>query len=303
MSNVQRQSPQPRVDWLALTRSLIAGQFPQWADLPLAEVSGGGTDNRIYRLGEDMVIRLPRSQREAEMIRTEQRWLPQIASALPLAIPVMLGAGTPDDAFPYPWSVCRWLEGDNLVDQPDVDLADAAIQLGRFVAALQQVDITGGQVSERARPVNPAHDSGVRDTIRRLGAQDSVDVSAAIAIWEAALDAPQWTEPPVWTHGDLYSGNLLAQHRRLSAVIDFGLLGLGDPACDMLPAWSLLTADTRDLFRTQVGVDEATWIRGRGWALWAGLGAVDVYRDTNPTIAVPGRHAVVEAIADYQGTA
>jgi aminoglycoside phosphotransferase (APT) family kinase protein len=302
VSKANRPSKQVQFDDQIVGR-LIAEQFPEWAALPLVEVTTDGTDNRLYRLGDDLVVRLPRLPSAAETVRNEQYWLPRIAPGLPLDIPVPLGAGVPDDTFPYPWSVYRWLHGANLVDQPASDLPDTAIRLGRFVAVLQRIDTTGGPVSARAAPVDPADDPEVRRRIRQLGAEGLLDAETATAIWETALAAPKWVDPPVWIHSDLYPGNLIAQHGHLSAVIDFGLLGLGDPACDLLPAWALLTTETRELFRSQTGVNEATWIRGRGWALSAGLGAVDVYRNTNPTLAIPGQHAITQATADYRRTA
>ena len=294
------RSTEMSIDDEVQVRRLIADQFPEWAALPVTEGPTHGTDNRMYRLGDDLVVRLPRLQSAAETVRKEQYWLPRLVPALSLDIPMPLGAGQPDDGFPYPWSVYRWLDGENLVDRPAADLKDTAVRLGRFVAELQRIGITGGPRSVRATPVAPAHDSDVRYRIRRLSEEGGLDESTATAIWEAALEAPEWTDLPVWIHGDLSPSNLLAKDGRLTAVIDFGLLGLGDPACDLLPAWTLLTAETRDLFRAEVGTDDATWIRGRGWALSAGLGAVDVYRHSNPTIAIPGQHAIAEALADYQ---
>jgi aminoglycoside phosphotransferase (APT) family kinase protein len=287
----------------ALVARLIATQFPRWAHLPIVAVRSAGTDNAIYRLGEDMAVRLPRLPRAAEMVDKEQQWLPRLAPLLPLAVPVPLGAGTPDDEFPYPWSVCRWLAGKDLADEPHVDLHDVAVGVGRFLAALRRIDTTGGPTSTRAEPVSSRDDDDVRSTIGRLAADGVIDSSLAITVWEAALAAPAWDGPPSWIHGDLFPANLLATRGRLSGVIDFGLLGLGDPACDMLVAWTLLTADTRDAFRAEARVDEATWVRGRGWALSAGLGAVRVYRVINPVLAAAGRHAITETLADYRHTA
>jgi aminoglycoside phosphotransferase (APT) family kinase protein len=194
--------------------------------------------------------------------------------------------------------VYRWLHGENLVDRPDVDLSDAARQLGRFIAALRRIDATGGPPSFRGGPVSTLDDR-VRAEIRDLGADAAVDADATTAAWETALGAPAWEAPPVWVHADLYPGNLLARRGRLAAVIDFGGLGVGDPACDMLPAWALLTAATRGLFRAEVDVDDATWVRGRGWGLALGLGAAHVYRVTNPVLAGIGRRCMAEVIADY----
>lgn len=286
----------------AVVGRLIARQFPEWANLPITEIQAGGTDNHIYRLGDDMVVRLPRLPRAAEMMSREQHWLPRLAPLLPLTVPVPLGRGTPDDEFPYPWSVYQWVDGENLVEA-EGDLTDAAVRLGGFIAALQQIDTTSGPTSSRATPVDPADDPEVRFRIQLLGAEGLLDAGLATAVWETALAAPLWPGPPVWIHGDLYPGNLLASRGRLVGVIDFGLLGLGDPACDLLPAWALLTARTRELFRAEVHVDDATWARGRGWSLSAGLGAVHVYRHSNQTLATPGRHAIAECIADYRRTA
>ena len=286
----------------SLVRRLIANQFPRWAKLPVARVRSAGTDNAIFRLGDDIAVRLPRLSRAADTVDTEQRWLPRLSRLLPLAVPVPLGKGAPDDGFPYPWSVYRWLDGDNLVDRPDVDLDDAARQLGRFVAALRRIDAAGGPRSFRGGPVRTLDDR-VRAEIRELGANGAVDADVTTAAWETALGAPTWQTAPVWVHGDLYPVNLLARQGRLAAVIDFGVLGVGDPACDLLPAWAILTASTRELFRAEAGVDDATWVRGRGWGLALGLGAAHVYRVTNPILAAIGRRSIAEAIADYQRAA
>jgi aminoglycoside phosphotransferase (APT) family kinase protein len=282
----------------SLVRALVTRQFPRWADLPLAEVPSAGTDNVLYRLGADLVVRLPRLAPAAEAVATEQRWLPRLAPLLPLAVPVPVGAGAPDGDFPYPWSVHPWLDGDDLAARPGVDLADAAVRLGRFVAALRSIDPTGAPRSFRGGHVGGL-DERVRREIRDLGADGTVDAGLATAAWEAALAAPAWDGPPVWVHADLYPVNLLSRDGRLSAVIDFGGLGVGDPAVDMLPAWALLTAETRELFRAEVGVDDATWLRGRGWGLGLGLGAIHYYRVTNPVLAAIGRYAVAQALADH----
>lgn len=285
-----------------LVSQLVAKQFPQWAGLPVREVPTAGTDNVIYRLGDELVVRLPALPRAAPTVGREREWLPRLAPRLPLDVPVPLGAGVPDGEFPYPWSVYRWLEGQTLATRPDLDMRDVAVRLGRFVAALQRIDTAGAPRSPRAVPVR-AGDAEVPESIERLAAVGLVDTDLATAVWEDALAAPPWEKPPVWLHGDLLPANLVARQGRLAAVIDFGLVGTGDPATDLLPAWALLTARTRDVFRAVVGVDDATWRRGRGWALRAGLGAVRVYRYTNPALAAAGRHALSEVLADFRITA
>ncbi|BCJ36482.1 hypothetical protein Athai_39850 [Actinocatenispora thailandica] len=296
--------PKTHPDEIDIDRALVAGliekQFPQWAHLPIVKVASDGTDNAMYRLGDDMAVRLPRLPRAAEMVIKEQRWLPELAPLLPLAIPVPLAAGMPDDEYPYPWSVYRWLAGMDLAHDSGSNLEEAAVGLGQFLTALQAIDTTGGPSSARATPVDPRDDGSVRSTIGYLAASGVIDAEPAIGVWKAALAAPAWRRSPLWIHGDLFPSNLLATNGLLTGVIDFGLLGLGDPACDMLPAWTLLTTGSRDLFRAESGADDATWVRGRGWALSAGLGAVRVYRVTNPVLAAAGHRAIAETIADYQ---
>ncbi|MEV5962745.1 aminoglycoside phosphotransferase family protein [Kribbella sp. NPDC051952] len=282
-----------------LVRGLIGSQFPEWAQLPLVEVRSAGTDNAMFRLGDAMAVRLPRLDRAAEMVARELRCLPLLAPQLPLAIPVPLAAGTPEGEFPYPWSVYRWLAGEDLATRTDLDLGDVGGRLGEFIAVLRRIETAGGLDSPRASPVDARDDDVVRATIRQLSEEGSLDGDAAIAVWESALAAPSWNRPPVWIHGDLFPSNLLAELGRLTAVIDFGLVGLGDPATDMLPAWTLLTARSRELFRAAADVDDATWTRGRGWALNAGLGAVRVYRKTNPVLAAAGQHALDQLVADH----
>ncbi|MFE2145894.1 aminoglycoside phosphotransferase family protein [Streptomyces sp. NPDC059456] len=286
----------------SLVERLVAAQFPQWAGLPVRKVRSAGTDHAMYRLGEDMSVRLPRMPGAADQVDLEQRWLPHLAPHLPLAVPVPLGRGVPGEGYPFAWSVYRWLDGANLFDEPVTALHDAAAGLGRFVAALRGIDAAGAPRSFRGGPVGTA-DAGVRAAIRDLGADGTHDAGAATAAWEAALGAPQWDGPPVWLHGDLLPGNLLARQGRLSAVIDFGGVGVGDPACDTMAAWTLLSAGTREVFREAAGVDDATWARGRGWALRFGLTAEHYYRGgRNPVLARVGHRAAAEAIADHHAS-
>ena len=281
----------------ALVCQLIAAQFPQWADLPVSKVRSAGTDNAMYRLGDDMAVRLPRIPGAARDVEKEQRWLPYLAPHLPLAVPEPLGRGVPAEGYELPWSVYRWLDGENLFDEPVAELRDTAVELGRFVAALRRIDATGGPRSFRGGPVR-TRDDDVRAAIRDLGAEGTLDADSATAAWEEVLALPQWQGAPVWTHSDLLPGNLLARQGRLSAVIDFGGLGVGDPACDLMAAWTLLSAGTRDLFRESAAADDATWARGRGWALCFGLTAEHYYHVTNPVLASVGRRAVFAVLAE-----
>ncbi|WSU69696.1 aminoglycoside phosphotransferase family protein [Streptomyces sp. NBC_01102] len=284
-----------------LVGRLIAAQFPQWAHLPVSKVASAGTDNAMYRLGDDMAVRLPRIPGAARQVDKEQRWLPHLGPHLPIAVPVPLGLGVPGEGFDLPWSVYGWLEGANLFDEPVTELADAAAELGRFVAALRKVDATGGPTSFRGGPV-ATRDTDVRAAIRDLGADGTVNADAATEAWESALRLPQWQGDPVWIHSDLLPGNMLASKGRLTAVIDFGGLGVGDPAVDVMVAWNLFTAETRGLFREAAEVDDDTWARGRGWALAFGLMAEHYYHVKNPVLASVGRRSMYEALADFHGT-
>jgi aminoglycoside phosphotransferase (APT) family kinase protein len=286
----------------SLVRRLIAAQFPGWAELPIRPVPSAGTDNALYRLGDEMVVRLPRIHWAVGQAEKEYQWLPRLAPRLPLAIPVPLALGEPGEGYPWRWSVHSWLPGENATPERLTDPDQAAIDLAQFVAALQRIDATGGPPpgpynSFRGVPLAARH-AETRSAIAEL--HGVLDTDAVTAAWEAALRAPVWHGPPVWLHGDLQSGNLLARNGRLSAVIDFGCLGVGDPACDVMAAWMFLSTETRDVFRAVLQVDEATWARGRGWALSFGLIALPYYQSTNPVLAGIARRAIDETLADYQ---
>jgi len=283
---------------VATVRELLGQQFPQWADRAITAAPFAGAGNALFRLGDDLVVRLPRHPGSAAAIEVELRWLPLMAAQLPLAIPAPVAAGVPADVFPHPWAVFRWLSGARLDIKTDVDPLDVAARLGQFVAALQGIEIATAPASLRPNPLD-GDGSEVRDDIRILGADRIVDVTLATAVWESAVVTPPCRRP-VWIHGDLFPMNLLVDRGRLSAVIDFDLMGAGDPAIDMLPAWAVLTAETRPLFRVASGVDDDTWIRGRGYALSAGLGAIRKYGTTGRPQAVAGRHALTQTVADYQ---
>lgn len=285
---------------LSLVRQLIDAQFPQWQGLAISPLSASGTDNAIFRLGEDMAVRLPRRPAAAEQIDKESRWLPLLAPHLPLGVPLPLALGVPASAYPYNWAVCRWLEGHNAIDEPVADLNDAASTLAHFITALQAIDATNGPVPGthnfyRGVPLQ-GRDRQCRDAIARLGG--IIDTGAASKAWQAALDASVWSGQSVWIHGDIHAGNLLVEQGRINGVIDFGGLGVGDPACDLMVAWNLLTAEARVVFRSALSTDDATWARGRGWALSMALIALPYYLDTNPVIVRASRHAIEQVLSD-----
>ena len=286
----------------ALVRRLLKEQFPKLEGLPLARVPSDGTDNAIYRLGDDMALRLPRYPAAAGQAEKESEWLPQLAPHLPLDVPVPLAVGEPSETYPWRWAVVRWIRGDAAFPDRIDDPAQAAADIAGFVAALQAIDASKGPPPGdhnfgRGEPLEN-RDAEVRDALGRVG--DDVDVAAATAAWEAALAAPVWEGPPVWIHGDLQSANVVARGGRPVAVIDFGALGVGDPACDVMAAWTFLPRGGRAVFRSELAVDDATWERARGWALSMGLIALPYYRDSNPSFAQRAIGWIGETIDDLR---
>lgn len=279
----------------SLVRRLLASQFPQWAKLPIMPVRSAGTDNALYRLGKELAVRLPRIGWAAGQMEKEHDWLPKLAPHLPLAIPAPLAQGVPGEGYPWRWSIYRWLAGVDLFARPLSDQRQLARDLARFIAALRRIDTTGAPPADRGVPL-AQRDADTRAAIAAL--RGMLDTEAATAAWEAALRAPEWDGPPTWLHGDLLPTNLLVRGRRLSAVIDFGGLGVGDPACDLMPAWSILAGESRQIFRAALAVDNAMWARGRGWALSVALIALPYYRTTNPILASISRRSIDAVLAE-----
>ncbi|MFC4468640.1 aminoglycoside phosphotransferase family protein [Streptomyces xiangluensis] len=297
MATGRTADSRPAID-AALARRLVDTQFPQWAELPLKLLDPAGSDHVIYRLGEDLSVRLPRHAGASRQAVKESEWLPRLAPHLPLAIPVPAGVGEPDFDYPWPWAVSRWLDGDVATAEMLADSSRTAVQLAEFLTALQafvpedfpvedaREDLTGRPLADR--------DRATRAAIAEVdGAFDAV---AMTELWDAALSAPGWDRPPVWFHGDFHTGNLLTVAGRLSAVIDFGELGIGDPACDLTIAFTLMSARSRAAFRATLGVDDATWTRGRGWALATGLNAYISYAAVNPRVAAQTTRQITEAL-------
>ncbi|MFB9345867.1 aminoglycoside phosphotransferase family protein [Streptomyces heliomycini] len=278
---------------VGLVRRLVAGQFPQWEGLAVARFPSGGTVNAMYRLGEGMVVRLPLVPGGADDVLVERTWLPRLAPHLPTAVPEVLGEGEPTEGYPWPWSVYRWLAGENPEAGALSEPVPLAEDLAGFVAAMRSITLPGAPRAHRGGPV-ASLDAETRAAIEELRGipQEGVDCEAATAVWEEALRAPGWDGPPVWLHADLMPGNLLVDGGRLTSVIDFGCLGTGDPACDLFPAWNLLPAGARDVFREALDVDDATWVRGRGRTLSQALIALPYYRETNPAMAQNARHVI-----------
>ncbi|MEU4253188.1 aminoglycoside phosphotransferase family protein [Amycolatopsis sp. NPDC026612] len=272
----------------ALVRRLVRGQFPRWADRPVTPLASGGTVNAVYRLGDDLTVRLPLTAGGAGDVAEEARVLTAL-EGLPVAVPVVAALGQPAEGYPWPWAVHHWLGGEPAVEGDPAPARD----LAEFVTALR-ANPADGPAASRGRPLDVLDDA-TRHAVEELRATDEpFDAETALAIWAEALDAPPWTGPPTWLHGDLMPSNLLLRDGRLAGVLDWATAGLGDPAADLVPAWNLLPAPARQVFRDAVGADDATWARGRGRALAMAVIQLPYYRYTNPVISANARHVLTE---------
>lgn len=265
---------------VSLARRLVEQQFPQWAHLPLEPVANQGWDNRTFRLGKAMSVRMASAQYYAEQVEKEQLWLPKLAAHVPLAIPEPLAMGKPGLGYPWYWSIYRWIEGDSATAEDVPELSPLAHDLATFLVALQQVNTateTAGGLLEgpapgahnfyRGGPLD-IYNAEIEQVVKSL--RDIMDVTAVVAVWEEALSTV-WHKTPVWIHGDVTLKNMLFHRGKLCAVIDFGCCAVGDPAWDLAIGWTLFHGESRQLFRSTLSCDAATWARARGWALWKTL--------------------------------
>jgi aminoglycoside phosphotransferase (APT) family kinase protein len=284
-----------------LVRRLVAVQFPRWADLPVRPVARQGWDNRTFRLGEALSVRLPSARHYEAAIEKEQRWLPRLASHLPLPIPAPVEVGAPGEEYPWRWSVGSWLAGETADVATIADRTRFAADLAAFLAALHRIDASTGPPAGRhsfwrGGPL-ATYDAETRAALTKVG--DRID-NAAADVWDAAL-AAACDGPPVWVHGDLAPGNLLVWDRRLGGVIDFGQTCVGDPACDLTIAWTFFDGESRATFRAGLTLDAGTWARGRGWALWKALIVFAGLSGANPAGAHACQRIIGDVIADHHG--
>jgi len=283
-----------------VVRRLVATQFPQWAHLPVRPVATDGWDNQTFHLGNRRSVRLPTAREYARAVDKEHRWLPVLAPRLPLPIPVPLAKGEPDEGYALQWSVYEWIDGEPADTGTIADRTGFADSLAGFLVALRHVDPTGGPEPGlhnwfRGGPLQ-VYDSQTRQAVDVL--EDRVPRDLVTAVWQSALRAP-WDGRPVWFHGDVAPGNLLVRDGALAAVLDFGTCGVGDPACDLVIAWTLLSGASREAFRARVDVDPATWARGRGWALWKALIAYAGALSSDHAAAAEAERVIGEVLTEY----
>lgn len=285
-----------------LVRRLINTQCPQWSSLDIRRVRTTGTDNVIYRLGDQLLVRLPRTPESAQRTRKEHRWLPELGAKLPISIPVPIAMGAPSEDYPSAWSVLPWLPGQTADHQGSaLDESSVAVRLAEFVVAMRDVNASdellpgthnffrGVALAER--------DGEVRAAIAQMA--NIMDTRYAARAWDKLREVSPWPHRPALIHGDLLPANILVEQGRIAAIIDFGGMGAGDPACDLIPAWTLFSRYGREIFRRRAGLDNDTWLRGQGWALSIGLVALPYYRSTNPRFADLAERIIREVLSDY----
>lgn len=282
-----------------LLRRLLEEQFPSIAKLDLSAVQSDGADNWLFRLGDELVVRLPRRPDAALQFTKAHEWLPRLAPALPLQVPVPVAAGIECEAFTWPWSVYSWIEG--LPAEPTSLLGshETAGLLGEFIRSLQDQDAESGPPPGEHNSFRgaalAARDVSVRRNLESIADPGVRDL--AHSVWRAALDAEPHVQAPKWLHGDLLPSNLLVAREELVAVIDFGLLAVGDPACDLMAGWTLFNSDARETFRAAVGADDAAWSRGRGWAPAFAAVAYPYYKPLGHPLAAVAERTMREALA------
>lgn len=281
-----------------LAARLVAEQFPHWAHFPVTLVQPGGHDNRTFRLGDELTVRLPTDEGYIPGELKEHDWLERLAPVVPLPIPEVRGKGAPTTEFARPWSIRRWIPGETARLDRIHDPVAFARELAAFLVALRGADTAGAPTAGPQSFLRGTHPSGYDDDVRRSLAQlaDELDVARVEAAWDRALDS-EWTGEPVWFHGDVAAGNLLVDGGRLAAVIDFGTSGVGDPACDAVIAWTLLPPDAREVYRQELDVDDDTWERGRGWAIWKALITIAEHRAAAPAVADEARGVLARALS------
>jgi aminoglycoside phosphotransferase (APT) family kinase protein len=265
-----------------LVRALLLDQHPDLADLELRDVSGGW-DNQLWRLGEKLAVRLPRTERAPALLTNEQRWLPMLAERLPLPTPIPVRIGKPSSLFEHTWTIARWVEGEP-ADRVPITRIDSAEILASFLRALHR------QAPADA-PVNPPRGLPLAGSQSVDGWFDVIadhpDAPAARELWKRAVAAPAWQGPPVWLHSDLHPANVLVRDGTLAGVIDFGDLCAGDPAADLSAAWVLLPDGAASrFFDAYEQADEATVTRARGWAVLRALSLIEVGQ--NGRLGLPG---------------
>jgi aminoglycoside phosphotransferase (APT) family kinase protein len=287
---------------VALAQKLVATQFPQWESLFIIRLTSAGTDHALFRLGDAMLVRLPKRLSAANQIEKEHFWLPKLAphvTTASISIPTPLAKGESDASFPWAWGIYAWIEGESLATAHITCTQQLANDLANFVVMMRNAPHDGTPIQPdnmmRGQPL-ALRDATTCQSIQALS--DEIEVPVALKVWQHSLSAPPWRDTPRWVHGDLLPGNLLVRDGRLCAVIDFGGARVGDPAVDAMPAWTNFNADARTIFRHAIEVDDATWNRARGWALSWAVVALAYYRESASPLSAVARRTLNEVLGE-----
>lgn len=278
---------------VSFVQHLLADQFPELTALPIRRIRSTGTVNAIFRLGDELYARLPRVATWAAGLENEWQWIPKLAPGVSLQLPEPVGKGEPTTEYPHTWAIFRWIDGHPYSDHLVTDEVRAAQDLATFITELRRIDPAGAPPAGR-RPLLEL-DADIREKIAASG--ELIDGPATLAVWEQSQAAPVWTGSPVWIHADLLPPNILVRDGRIRAVIDFGSVGIGDPAADLIAAWSVFGPAGRAAFREQLQVDDGTWLRARGFAL-VQVAAIPYYRDSNPDFVTLAQRTVEQVLLD-----
>lgn len=287
---------------LEIVKNLIKSQFPQFKKLQIKEVDVQGHDNRTFHLGDELLIRLPSAECYSDKVEIEQKWLPILAKNLSFQIPSSIAMGKPSRDYPFNWSIYKFIEGQsaNTLNLNKLDLNFIALQLTQFLKELHKVDIAGAPipgVHNFYRGANlKIYDKETRSAILNL--KKLINADAALKLWEKALIS-KWEKSPVWIHGDLAPGNIIIKNNKLIGVIDFGGMAVGDPACDLVIAWTFLKDESRKIFKTNLALDSNTWMRAQGWALWKALISLDKIENKTSNEALAQKEIIENIIKDY----
>ena len=294
------ETEEPTVD-VELVRRLVNTQFPRLADLVITPVENEGWCNRAFHVGERRILRMPRHWAYAEQIKKECEWLPRLGPQLPLSVPEPVAVGAPGEGYPWNWAIFEWIEGETATPDRVVGMDKMARDLAAFITALHTIDTQSGPTPG---PHNffrggslATYDAQTREAVALLGS--NIDSAAVLDIWSRAC-ASSWQAPPVWTHGDISVGNLLVKNGQLCAVIDFGNLAVGDPACDLAMNWTVFDPNAREAFRRNLSLDEETWVRGRAWVLWKALILASGLTKSNAFEASQPWRIIEEVISDHR---
>jgi len=285
-----------------LVHQLITQQFPRWAHLSIKPVEVDGHDNRTFQLGTELLLRLPSAQCYAEVVEKEQAWLPVLAQHLFLEIPEPIAMGKPTQDYHYNWSIYRWINGDsaNVLSVYDLDFNNIALNLARFLQELHQINSIDGPVAGACNFYRGGslaiYNEEVLSAIDKL--KENIEVDKVTKIWQKAMSSA-WNKQPVWVHGDLSAGNIIIRNKKLVAVIDFGGIAIGDPACDLVIAWTFLTKESRDIFKLQLNLDNDTWNRARGWAVWKAMITLVSIEDKNSAQAIQQFYIINEILNEH----